>query len=101
MEPRVVDVPERSVFEILVDGTVAGFAAYRREEGAIALTHTEVDPAFEGQGIGSRLARSVLDTAREEKLAVLPYCPFIKGWIANHPEYTDLVPEDRRAAFGL
>ena len=101
MEPRVVDVPERSVFEILVDGTVAGFVAYRRAEGEIALTHTEVDPAFEGQGIGSRLARSVLDMAREEKLAVLPYCPFIKGWIANHPEYTDLVPEDRRAAFGL
>ena len=101
MEPRVVDVPERSVFEILVDGTVAGFAAYRRAEGEIALTHTEVDPAFEGQGIGGRLARAVLDAAREQKLAVLPYCPFIKGWIAKHPEYTDLVPEDRRATFGL
>lgn len=101
MEPRVVDVPERSVFEILVDGEVAGFAGYRRGNGEISLTHTEVDPAYEGQGIGSRLARAVLDAARAEKLAVLPYCPFIKGWIAKHPEYTDLVPEERRAAFGL
>lgn len=101
MEPRVVDVPERSVFEILVDGEVAGFAEYRRGDGEISLTHTEVDPAYEGHGIGSRLARAVLDTARAEKLAVLPYCPFIKGWIAKHPEYTDLVPQERRAAFGL
>jgi len=101
MEPRVVDVPERSVFEILVGDTVAGFAAYSRGEGEIALTHTEVDPAFEGQGIGGRLARAVLDAARGENLAVLPYCPFIKSWIAKHPEYADLVPEDRRAAFGL
>ena len=101
MEPRVVDAPERSRFEIFVDGGLAGFAEYRRDEGEIAFTHTEVDPAFEGQGIGSRLARAALDAARGEKLAVLPYCPFIKGWIMKHAEYADLVPEDRRAQFGL
>ena len=101
MEPRVVDVPERSVFEILVDDRVAGFVEYRRGEGQISLTHTEVDPEFEGRGIGGRLARAVLDAARADKLEVLPYCPFIKSWMAKHPEYTDLVPEDQRARFGL
>jgi len=34
-------------------------------------------------------------------LAVLPYCPFVKGWITGHREYADLVPEDRRHQFGL
>jgi predicted GNAT family acetyltransferase len=101
MEPRVVDVPERSRFEILVDGELAGFSDYSRSGDEISITHTEVDPAFEGQGIGSRLVRAMLDAARAQKLAVLPYCPFTKGWIAKHPEYTDLVPEDRRAQFGL
>jgi hypothetical protein len=32
---------------------------------------------------------------------VLPYCPFIRGWIARHPDYVDLVPAKRRAAFQL
>ncbi|HEV3172830.1 MAG TPA: GNAT family N-acetyltransferase [Actinocrinis sp.] len=101
MEPRVVDAPERDRFEIFVDERLAGFAEYSRNESAIAFTHTEIDPAFEGRGLGSILARAALDAAREEKLAVLPYCPFIKGWIAKHPDYLDLVPEGKRAQFGL
>jgi predicted GNAT family acetyltransferase len=32
---------------------------------------------------------------------VLPYCPYNDSWIKKHPEYTDLVPRDRRADFGL
>jgi len=31
---------------------------------------------------------------------VLPFCPYINSWIKKHPEYTDLVPQDRRADFG-
>src|SRR5690606_30405131 len=38
------------------DGTVAGFAAYERTPGTVIFTHTEVDPAFEGRGVGSALA---------------------------------------------
>jgi uncharacterized protein len=101
MAPRVVDTPEEDRFEIFVDDRLAGFAEYTRNERVIAFTHTEIDPAFEGQGLGSILARAVLDAAREEKLVVLPYCPFIKGWISKHPDYVDLVPENKRAQFGL
>ena len=44
----------------------------------------------------------VLDAARDEGLAVLPYCPFTAGYIRNHrDDYVDLVPEDKRAKFGL
>jgi hypothetical protein len=32
---------------------------------------------------------------------VLPYCPFVRSWIAGHREYADLVPGDRRAQFDL
>lgn len=101
METRVVAAPERARFEIFADERLAGFAEYSRTEDAIAFTHTEIDPAFEGQGLGSILARAALDAARDEKLAVLPYCPFIKGWIAKHPDYVDLVPEGKRAQFDL
>lgn len=34
-------------------------------------------------------------------MQVLPYCPFIRGWIAKHPAYVDMVPESERARFDL
>ncbi|MEV4431217.1 GNAT family N-acetyltransferase [Streptomyces sp. NPDC049602] len=108
MEPQVVDRPEKSRYEILAgdDGTeTAGFAEYflseDQSEGEIAFIHTEIDPRFAGRGLGGLLAQGALDDARARGLHVLPYCPFIRGWIRKHAEYTDLVPETRRARFGL
>ena len=102
--PPVVDNAAASRFEILVEGAVAGFAVYRREEGGLAFTHTEVDPAFEGRGLGSALARSALDAARESGAAVLNYLLGElerSGYIERHPAYVDLVPADQRERFGL
>ena len=101
MEVRVADNPDAGRFELLADGEVAGSAYYRMEGEAIAFTHTEVDDAYEGHGLGAKLASAALDQARSRGLAVLPYCPFIRGYIERHPEYRDLVPESERARFGL
>ena len=98
---KVVDNPEAGRFEILVDDQVAGFAEYRRIDGAVAFTHTVIDPGFEGRGLGSVLARGALDATREAAAPLLPYCPFIRGYIQRHPAYLDLVPADRRAEFAL
>ncbi|MGH2512613.1 MAG: GNAT family N-acetyltransferase [Candidatus Limnocylindrales bacterium] len=88
---EIVDRPERRRFEILTDGRLAGSARYRLEDGRITFIHTEVDPALAGQGLGSRLARHVLDDARARQLDVVPMCPFIAGYIRSHPAYQDLV----------
>jgi uncharacterized protein len=101
MAPTVTDVSDRRRFEIEVDGAVLGFAEYRRRPGVISFTHTEIDPAHEGEGLGTLLVKAALDTARGEGLAVLPYCPFVQGFIDRHREYLDLVPVERRAKFGL
>jgi predicted GNAT family acetyltransferase len=98
---RVVDVPERSRFEIRVDGEVAGFAEYRRRPGLIAFIHTLIDPRFEGQGLASDLVRTALSEARSHALSVLPFCPFVRAYIAGHTEYLELVPENMRAEFDL
>ncbi|MBB3085402.1 GNAT family N-acetyltransferase [Geodermatophilus sabuli] len=99
--PQVVDAPEAGRFEVLVDGEVAGFAEYRRTTAATAFTHTVIDPAFEGRGLGSALARGALDATRAAGSPVLPFCPFIRRYIQRHPAYLDLVPDDRRSEFGL
>jgi predicted GNAT family acetyltransferase len=99
----VVDVAGRHRYEIRVDGETVGYAEYHQRAGGstISFTHTVVDDAHAGQGLAGRLARAALDDARGRDLAVLPYCPYIRSWIAKHPEYVDLVPEDRRAEFEL
>jgi uncharacterized protein len=98
---RVADAPDRSRFEIQVGGEVAGFTEYRRRPGLIAFVHTLTDPRFEGQGLASQLVRTALTEARADGLSVLPFCPFVRGYIAGHTEYLDLVPEDMRAKFDL
>ena len=86
----MTDNPQEDRYEIRADDELAGFVRYRREPGEITLVHTEIDPAFEGQGLGSRLATDVLDAARENGDRVVPVCPFIRGFIRRHPEYSDL-----------
>ena len=90
-KPMVLDVAEWSRFEIHVDGKLAGFANYRLEPGAIAFTHTEIDPMYAGHGFGGELVQAALDQVRRRELGVLPECPFVRGWLAKHPEYQDLV----------
>jgi predicted GNAT family acetyltransferase len=66
-------------------------AEYRLDGGTIRFVHTQVEPAFEGRGLGSRLAKAALDEVRSRGLKAVPQCPFIAGYIARHPEYQALV----------
>jgi predicted GNAT family acetyltransferase len=79
-------------WEAHLDGELAGVAAYHLTDELVVFTHTEVDPAFEGKGIGSALARHALDEVRAEGTRkVMPLCPFIKAWIGRHRDYVPLV----------
>lgn len=85
---------QKSRYEARVDGALAGYLEYRPEGGNVDLTHTEVDPAFGGRGVGSALARHALDGIRAEGTRkVIPTCPFVKAWIGKHPAYQDLVAD--------
>lgn len=83
-------------FEAEIDGQVA-LAAYGMMEGdTIVFTHTEVPEAFEGRGVGSKLARAALDYARAEHLKVVPLCPFIASYMRRHRDDQDLLHPDFR-----
>ncbi|HLK94146.1 MAG TPA: GNAT family N-acetyltransferase [Nocardioidaceae bacterium] len=97
----VREARQRSRFEVLVDDEVVGFLVYHEEGGRVAFPHTEVDPRHQGHGLAGRLAATALDAARQREQQVLPYCRFVAGFIAQHPQYADLVPPAERAAFGL
>lgn len=89
---QVTDNPELNRYEARVDGRLAGFAEYHLRDSSVVFTHTEVDPEFEGQGVGSTIIRTSLDEIRAAgEHDVVPVCPFYKGWIEKHPDYADLV----------
>ena len=90
-EAEVVDVPEKNRYELRLGDRLIGLAAYRRRDGRIAFTHTEVDEACEGRGFGSMLAAAALEDARNQGLEIAPLCPFIAHYIKGHPEYEELV----------
>ena len=96
MAIEIVDQPDRSRYEMAVDGELAGIATYRLGDGEITFIHTEVDRSFAGRGLGSRLAAHVLDDARARSLGVRPQCPFIRRYIGSHPGYQALVREPAR-----
>jgi predicted GNAT family acetyltransferase len=88
----VTNNPDRNRYEAVVDSaTVAGFVDYQETDELVVLTHTEVDPAHEGRGVGGALARAALDDIRERRLKALVICPFIIGWLRNHPEHQDVL----------
>jgi predicted GNAT family acetyltransferase len=84
-----------SRWEAKLDGRVVGFVEYKARPDHVTLIHTEVNPEFEGQGIASRLARTVLDDAVARGQRMTLYCPFITSYVARHPEYQQYIDPPR------
>ena len=80
-----------SRWEVKLDARVIAFVEYKSRPDRVTFIHTEVDPDFEGQGIGSRLARMILDDAVARGLRVTLYCPFIRSYVDRHPEYEQYI----------
>jgi hypothetical protein len=90
-EVTVQDNTERQRFEAIVGDQVAGYISYEVDGDAIDMQHTVVGDEWEGQGIGSALARGALDQSRDAGRRVIPTCSFVKGYTDKHEEYADLV----------
>ena len=73
-----------SRYEITSDGALAGFAEFQRRPGMILFIHTEVDPAFQGQGLATQLAAGALADAVSTGDTIVPYCPYINKYLRTH-----------------
>jgi len=92
---RIIDLSrdeERRRYTAAVGGEVIGEAEFLLTPDLVVFTHTEVDPRFEGQGVGATLVSWALDDARMHGYHVVPSCPFVRAWVDRHPaEYADLI----------
>ncbi|HEY3466945.1 MAG TPA: GNAT family N-acetyltransferase [Amycolatopsis sp.] len=90
-EKRVTDNPDESRYEVWVGEKLAGFAEYDRRGDITVFTHTEIDDAFAGQGLGKVLAAGALDDVVARGGTIVPVCPFIAGYLKKHPDYEEHV----------
>lgn len=97
----ITNNPAEHRYEARIGNDLAGYCEYNLLSEAIMFTHTEVLEAFEGKGVGSALARHVLDEARADGKHVIPVCQFIAGYIRKHRDYADLVRPDVQRAFKI
>lgn len=98
---QIKDNAEQHRYEAFIGTELAGYCEYNLLTDAILFSHTEVLEAHEGKGVGSALAKHVLDAARRNALHVIPVCQFIAGYIRKHREYADLVRPDVQRAFKI
>ena len=77
-------------YEFDVDGGEA-LAFYRRADGVMTFTHTEVPAPLRGRGLGSQMMHAVLQDVRAQGLKVVPRCQFVADYIRRNPEFADLL----------
>ncbi|MCT1589916.1 GNAT family N-acetyltransferase [Kocuria palustris] len=86
---RTDDGPQR--YEALSGDAIAGkmywVDASEAEQPERIFFHTEVDDAFEGQGVASQLVRFAVDDAIERGFRIVPVCPYVKAWLKRHDDY--------------
>lgn len=79
-------------YELETDGLTA-FVTYRRKGDVVTILHAEVPEQLAGRGVGSALARGMLDDLRAQGVKLIVKCPFVSAYIAKHPEYRNLLDE--------
>jgi predicted GNAT family acetyltransferase len=90
MKLHIVNNKLKHRFETEI-GPRTAFLNYILGEKVITFTHTEVPSSLNGRGIGTALAKTALDYAREEGLRVIPQCPFVADFISTNPHYQSLI----------
>jgi len=96
MEPlTIINNEQQQQFQVRVEGELA-YLEYRLSKGDIFLMHTEVPEKLGGRGIASALAEHAFKYAREHKIPVMVYCPFVASWLKRHPEQRDVLDKKYR-----
>lgn len=82
---EVSDNPSAHRYEIHVDGELAGYASYRRDDEHVVFFDTQIEPAHRGKGLGQELVQVALEGARIRNKSVEARCPFIARYLREHP----------------
>lgn len=80
-------------FEVIINNLISMVEYTIETNGDIKVTHTEVPPELENQGIAAAITEELLELVKENRVKVKPICPYTRMYIKRHPEYQYLVSE--------
>ncbi|GGK56222.1 GNAT family N-acetyltransferase [Nocardia camponoti] len=80
-------------YEIYHDDVLAGYADYAESEDPKVrdFHHTMTFPEFRGRGVAAEVVEYALNDSREHGYKIVPTCWYVEKYVADHPEYADLV----------
>lgn len=87
----VVDVPESSRFELLLDGQRVGLADYSVSGDVMTVPHVETAPEHQGKGFAAVLMGGVIESLRTNGQTLRPVCSYAAAYVRRHPETQDVL----------
>ena len=94
--------PISIVFEEVLDRAAAydrgkqiGECEYSPSEKKWIISHTRVEPAYEGKGIARKLVMKVVEAARAKGVKICPLCPYAKKLMTGKEEFKDVMSFDK------
>ena len=93
MDHRIEHQPagHKGAFVWLQDGEKLAEMTYSVAGSRVIIDHTDVDDRLRGQGAGKQLVKSAVEWARQEKVKLMPLCPFARSVFDKTPEYRDVL----------
>ncbi len=89
MNHEVKHLPEASQF-VLDLGDKSAHADYHLSGNIMTIIHVYTPPEYRGHGIAAEVTKFALDYCRDNKLKVIPKCPYARDYIDRHKEYESL-----------
>lgn len=57
----------------------------------IIIDHTEVEPAYNGKGVGKQMLYKIVEMAREKNIKIIPLCPFAASMFKKSDDIKDVL----------
>ncbi|PRD48461.1 GNAT family N-acetyltransferase [Sphingobacterium haloxyli] len=57
----------------------------------IIIDHTEVEPAYNGRGVGKQMLYKIVEMARKESIKIIPLCPFAAKMFEKFDDIKDVL----------
>ena len=70
-----------------------GVAEFDAQDGRWVITHTEVDPAYGGQGIARKLIEALIEAARSDGAKIVPVCSYAEKMMRGKEAYADVLAD--------
>lgn len=92
MEIQHIDNETKGFFKAVENEKEAGRMTYSQAgESKFIIDHTEVNPEFNGKGVGKKMVLAAVEYARNNNLKIIPLCPFAKSVFEKIEEIRDVL----------